>query len=129
MTKPLTDEELAALSGRDVRKLKNLPRRFPKMRGFGIAWFTAESWPRLLEIAADRSVLPDTFEEFERVAGARFNALAAAGHPLEKIVLDVAAVDRLADWCRELGRPVDADARSVFATVALTERDRRGGQA
>jgi hypothetical protein len=97
-----------------------------KLRGVGIAWFTAESWPRLLEIAADRDDLPPNFEAFERRAGERFDRHVANGLPLEKVLIDV---DALAAWCRELGMPVDNPSRSAFAALTLARRDAGAGNA
>jgi hypothetical protein len=97
-----------------------------KVRGVAIPWFTAHSWQQLLAVAADRVTLPDTFEEFERRAGARFDALVAAGHPLEKVLIDV---ERLVAWCQELGRPIDTGARAAFAAFTIAQRDSQAGNA
>jgi hypothetical protein len=97
-----------------------------QLRGLAIPWFTAQSWPRLLRVAADRWNLPDTFEEFERSAGKRFDDFVAQGHPCERVMIDV---DRLVAWCREQGRPVDGPARAAFAALTLAQRDRGAGRA
>ena len=87
-----------------------------------VAWFTAESWPRLLAVADDRENLHDTFDEFERTAGARVEAYRRQGISIEKVLLDV---DELAAWCRAERRPLDAMARAEFAAMALARRDMR----
>lgn len=106
------------------KTLRDVQERGLKLRGIGVPWFTAESWPRLLAIAADRADLPDTFEGFERRAGERFDRHVAAGQPLEKVLV---VVDQLAAWCRELGVSVDARARSVFAAVMLARQASQAG--
>jgi hypothetical protein len=123
----IDDAALAALCGRDVERLKDLADGRPKPERTGVPWFTPESWARLLEVAVDAPVLPASFAGFERLAGARFEALIAAGHPLEKVVFDVGAVDALVAWCEKVGRPVDADARSIFAAMLLAKRNRKAG--
>lgn len=100
-----------------------------QMRGVVVPWFTAESWVRLRQVADDRPTLDDTFAEFERRAGSRFDALVAAGHPLEKLVLSVDDVDRLAAWCRRSGRPLDGEARSAYAAMTMARRDQHAGTA
>jgi len=100
-----------------------------KLRGTSIAWFTAESWTRLLEVASDRWNLPDTFEEFERNATRRFDELVSRGHALERVVLTVEDVDALALWCRETGIPLDGHARATMAARKLAARDSKGGAA
>jgi hypothetical protein len=106
--------------------LLDLYSRGYKVRGVGIPWFAAHSWALLLAVAADRVSLPDTFEEFERHAGARFDALVTDGHPLEKVLIDV---ERLVAWCGELGRPIDAHARAAFAAITLAHQCSHAGNA
>lgn len=114
------------MSDRLGEALQQMHERGLKVRGIGIAWFTPESYQRLLAIAADRAELPETFEAWERRVTERFERRVAAGQPLEKVLIDV---DRLAAFCHELGCPVDVMARSAFTAITLGERDRGGGQA
>jgi hypothetical protein len=48
-----------------------------RLRCLAVPWFTAETWPELRRVAADHRNLPDTFAEFERMAGCRFAELKA----------------------------------------------------
>jgi hypothetical protein len=91
------------------------------LRGFGVPWFTAEDWPKLLAVAADRAALPDTFAEFEQIAGQRFNALRAQGAEIVKVTI---SVDELVAWCRAQRCPVDTTAWATFAAFILSRRDR-----
>ncbi len=90
------------------------------------SWFTADSWPRLLAIAADRASLPDTFEGFEKRAGERFDRHVAAGYPLERVLIDVTA---LAAFCAAQRIPVDSTGRATFAAFVLSQRDATAGRA
>ena len=103
-----------------------LTKRGAHIKGLAIPWFTAESWPKLLAVAADRSNLPDTFEEFDQRAGKRFEDFVAQGHPCEKVLIDV---DQLAAWCSDRGIPLDGNARAAFAGYLLAQRDASAGNA
>jgi hypothetical protein len=115
------------ISEKDNQRLQELAKLYPRaFRGVVIPWYTSESWPKMLDAAADRSRLHDTFEEFERSSAAKFNDLVAKGQPVEKIQLDVAA---LIAWCRAEGRPLDGMARHIFALLSVIERDKTAGHA
>ena len=97
-----------------------------RVRGMAVPWFAAEDWPRLLEASLDRHVLPATFEEFERIASERFDALVARGVPCERVLIDI---DQFVAWCQQQGIPCDMRARSGYALVLMRQRDSRGGHA
>jgi len=62
-----------------------------------VAWFDREQWHQLCEVAADRSKLDDTFEEWEadaRQALANLKSLGVDAEPFEVHVAD------LLQWCR-----------------------------
>lgn len=86
-----------------------------------VPWFTAETWPELLKVAADRDDLPDTFAEFELIAGRKFDQLRARGVSLQRVLISVA---ELSAWCRAQRQPVNAMTRAVFAAFVLMRRDR-----
>jgi hypothetical protein len=106
--------------------VERLNKQGSKLRGIAVPWFTAESWPRLLAIAADRDTLPATFEAFVERAGERFDRDVANGLPLEKVLIDPEA---LGSWCADLGRSCDGRARAMFAVVMLMQRDQLAGNA
>jgi hypothetical protein len=111
----------------DELLLQQLARRYPKLsRGAVFPWYTPDGWTKLRAAAADRDNLHDTFDEFEHASGARISDLVAAGHQVEKVVIDV---DALITWCAAKRRPLDSSARHVFAAITLTERDSRAGHA
>ena len=84
----------------------------------GVAWYRAEQWPRLLEVAVDRSELERTYDEWQVVATKGLADLARAGGRARKVEVDV---DELVEWCRSEGRPVDGAARAAFAAFKLKQ--------
>ena len=84
-----------------------------------VPWFTIETWPELLKVAADRATLPDTFVEFEQIAGGKFDRLRAQGVPLQKVLISVA---ELTAWCRANRCPVDGPGRAAFAAFVAMRR-------
>jgi hypothetical protein len=77
----------------------------------GIAWYKPEEWSHLLEIAADRDELEDTYEEWLLNAEMRLREMAEAGMNAMRVYIDV---DELQDWCIVQGRPLDGSARALF---------------
>jgi hypothetical protein len=118
---------MSALTDKDSQRLRELAERYPRLfGGVLLPWYTPDSWPKMREAAADRDNLYDTFEEFERSSTDTFNNLVAAGHPVEKVLIDV---DALIAWCKAEGRPLDSNARHIFAVLSVIERDKRAGHA
>jgi len=111
----------------DEHRLRALAQRYPKLfRGVVVPWYTPTSWPKMRAVAVDRENLHDTFEEFERASAARLKDVASAGHPVEKVEIDV---DALIAWCSAEKRPLNSMARQEFAMRTLIERDRKAGHA
>jgi len=84
----------------------------------GVAWYRAEQWARLLEVAVDRSSLERTHDEWQAMASRGLADLARTGVSARKVEVDV---DELVDWCRSEGRPVDGAARAAFAAWKLRQ--------
>lgn len=82
----------------------------------GLAWYTRESWHRLVEVADDRDALDDTFEDWERTALSAIRDIEALGRRIRKVPLDI---DALVVWCRENHRQVDSAARADFVAHLL----------
>ncbi len=87
----------------------------------GIAWYRREEWSRLLEIAADRDELEDTYEEWLHNAETRLHEMAEAGINPTRVYINL---DELQDWCIVQGRPLDGDARAVFTAEKLRQLDK-----
>jgi hypothetical protein len=115
------------ISEKDHQRMREFAKHYPRIfRGLIVPWFTAESWPKMCEAAADRSNLFDTFEEFERSVTASVDDAIAKGQPVEKIQIDV---DALIAWCKAEGRPLDGKARQMFGLLSVVERDKLAGHA
>jgi hypothetical protein len=82
----------------------------------GLAWYTREGWARLRELADDRDVLDDSFEDWERRALAAIRELESVGRQVHKVPVDI---DALEAWCREHGRALDSAARAEYASGLL----------
>ena len=94
----------------------------PNIDAIGVPWFTAETWPRLLEVcAAEADLMPDTYSEWIALAEPRFAQHVADGLPVERVLIDP---DEMADWCEVNDLPVDGKARAVFAAFVLARRAR-----
>jgi hypothetical protein len=93
------------------------------IRSIGVPWFTREQYEKLFKVTVDRATMLPNFDEFERIAGQRFDQHKARGLPVEKVPIDV---DEFVAWCQAEGRPIDAHARAEFAAVILILRDKVG---
>jgi hypothetical protein len=82
----------------------------------GIAWYRREEWSHLLEIAADRVELEDTYEEWLHNAEMRLHEMAETGINAMRVYINV---DELQDWCIVQGRPLDGSARAFFTAEKL----------
>lgn len=85
----------------------------------GVAWYRREQWERLLDIAADRDVLEDTYDEWQTLAEETLRNLAKKGIVPRKVDIDV---EELLSWCHSQHRPVDGKARSGFVAAKLQNR-------
>lgn len=86
-------------------------------------WLTEATYPRFLEVIADRQRFADDFEGWRERAQRQVDTLRARGVSVEKVLIDP---DELLAWCRANGRAVDTDARAHFAALKLMEKNRRG---
>ncbi len=93
----------------------------PNIQGVGVPWFTAETWPRLLEVVDDADLMPATYEEWIALVEPRFAQHRADGAPVERVYIEP---DELVEWCAVSDLPVDARGRSAFAAVVMARRDR-----
>ncbi len=89
----------------------------------GIAWYRPEEWPRLLEIAADRDELEDTYEEWLKNAETRLHQMVKAGINATRVYINI---DELQNWCIAQGCPIDASARAFFTAEKLRQFHKGG---
>lgn len=85
----------------------------------GVAWYRPEQWNRLLEIAADRDGLEDTYEEWLRFAERSLPQLSRHGILPQKVDIDV---EELLQWCNDQNCPVNASARVKFVAEKLVQQ-------
>ncbi len=84
----------------------------------GIAWFTPEQYELLLEYAADRDQLPNTYEEWLQKATDLLHFLHSKKYIVPKIDLDVHEV---VAWCKQLNIPFNSKARAQFTAERVRQ--------
>jgi hypothetical protein len=103
--------------GRRKRSTKSTASAGTSLRGVrGLAWFTPEQWPRLMEVSPDGGSLGKDHASWLAQAEQDFKRLKGIGVTIRKILVDV---DDLTAWCRGNRRPVDADARTLYVAEQL----------
>ncbi|MBN2011687.1 hypothetical protein JW960_20325 [candidate division KSB1 bacterium] len=91
----------------------------PRHMVVGIAWFRANQWERLREISVDKDDLETTFEQWHKMARKTLSKFRLQGMHVHKVDVDV---EELETWCQLEKRPVDAAARSEFASYKLQQQ-------
>jgi hypothetical protein len=89
----------------------------------GIAWYEAEQWEKLREIAADPEQLEDAHADWLRHAEQVERDLRRRGIIIRRIPIDLGA---LVAWCRRNNRPIDAAARAEFTSERIQRFDQPG---
>jgi hypothetical protein len=89
----------------------------------GIAWYRADQWTRLRDVAADPDVLEDSYEDWLVGAQRILVQMAVSGVQVRPVDVDV---DALVRWCETEGRLVDSAARAAYAVFEL-RRAHQGG--
>lgn len=87
-----------------------------------MTWWRPDTYPRLLDICADRKDLFPRFEEWRENAQKHFDELFAQGVPVVKVVIDP---EELLAWAKAQGRDIDGKARAEFATVVYQRNNTR----
>ena len=82
----------------------------------GIAWFEAEDYDQLRAGFDDGDKLQDTYQEWLEDAQRVFENVQLAGHRAEKVPIRLAEFSL---WCQIKGIPMDASARSMYASEAV----------
>jgi hypothetical protein len=87
----------------------------------GCAWYRADQWERLREIAADRETLEQTYEAWVENAEQALRNMRESGMRVEKVEVDL---EELLARCERRELEVDAHARALYAAEALRQRHR-----
>ncbi len=103
------------MNDRKVRK----HARYKNEPVIAFAWYRREEWERLREIAADRDVLEDTYDEWLRSARQTLLSLQAKGRRVQKTNI---GVEELLRWCQSRKVAVDGNARAEFAAAILQQQ-------
>lgn len=92
----------------------------PTTKPMVVAWFTKETFARFKEIYADPSELPDTFEQWLRIAEANLERAKQAGAVPDKIILDP---DAVLAWARANGLDVNHKTRQKFLATFIAPHE------
>lgn len=113
-------------AGKARKRARKVRRQSPPQDlAVGVAWFSREQWEALTEVVEDRSELDDTYEDWEEQAQEALATLRTQGFRPVQVPVDVAD---LVSWCRDQGRPVDAEARAAFVSHLMMSRGERQDQ-
>jgi hypothetical protein len=84
-----------------------------KVAIIGMVWYRDKpTYDRCMAMWPDRHTLPDTFDDFLKIAEEGRQYLINNGHVVVKAYIDP---DSFRQWCRDTGHNIDADARVDFA--------------
>src|SRR5438105_14571545 len=75
----------------------------------GVAWYSANQWEQLCEVAADPEQLEKTYQKWLVVAEQVCQKMEASGIAIVKVPVEV---QKLIDWSRERNVHVDGKARA-----------------
>ncbi len=96
--------------------MASIPKSFGgrPVRAIGIPWYGRQDYRRILEIMADRDVLPPTYDSWRQKADALERDLKRQGVVTVHAVIDP---ETFPEWCAARGLHVDAQARGEFANA------------
>ncbi|MGI4936317.1 MAG: hypothetical protein ACRYF5_06165 [Janthinobacterium lividum] len=77
-----------------------------------LPWYSERNYQRLMKIFTDATLLPPTFEKWQKLAEQNFQTEIAKGRTAIKVDIDP---DTFSEWCRLGGVDADAKARIRFA--------------
>lgn len=102
---------------------RKFPRRLatthaPTSQGVAFAWYDAQQWARLRDIAVDAEALDDTYDDWLKQAEDAVAELGARGVHAEKVAIDV---DAAAAWSAARGRPFNSRARAEYVAEVARE--------
>ena len=90
----------------------------PEEAAIGTAWYRRDQWPLLLETAADRSDLEETYDEWLMTIRHTIADMGSQGVRVIKVPIDM---EDLLDWCKLEGREQDGAARAAYTSKKLWE--------
>jgi hypothetical protein len=88
----------------------------------GIAWYRRGDWAELRALFTDADLLPDFFDDWERIARQAEQQAQRAG---KTVVRAEIRPRHFAEWCRATGRQPDAKARMDWANERAVAEHRK----
>lgn len=82
----------------------------------GIGWYQRDQYDKLLEAAADRDKLDDSYEAWTASAEKAIQNGVKAGMKMEKVYINV---DDLIAWCNEQSLALNGEARAKYVEYQL----------
>jgi hypothetical protein len=99
-----------------------MPTKFDHdLRAVGIVWYRQADWLRLRTLFPDAGKLPDTYAEWLTSAESLMAQLKRDGIAAERVLLDP---DSFSAWCTTRDLPLDAQARSQYASEVVATKHR-----
>jgi hypothetical protein len=89
----------------------------------GIAWYRAEDYRQILEVMADKAILPSTYRQWRKEAELRESDLKRLGNIVIRVIVDP---EIFPIWCRARGLNVDESARTAFVSEVAARQVREG---
>jgi hypothetical protein len=86
-----------------------------QLGGLSVAWYTPAAWARLE--AMPEAEIEKTYQEFVRASEGLMRAYAARGLRPRKMVIDVADIDGMIEWCHRQGYEIDGKGRAAYGVV------------
>jgi hypothetical protein len=85
----------------------------------GVAWYRAEQWQRLREVAADVENLEESHEAWLQTAESLLREGIPSDLTVEKVEVDI---EELLAWCIARNLPVDGKARTRYVSEKLRQK-------
>jgi hypothetical protein len=95
------------------RKSRRRSRAVSPVPLVGIAWYDADQWAKLKQVADDASEMDDSHELWRGNAERTEHVLSRRGFVTRRILIDV---DALVAWCQARNKPVNGASRAEYTT-------------
>ncbi|THB73547.1 MAG: hypothetical protein D6B25_15135 [Desulfobulbaceae bacterium] len=84
-----------------------------------MVWYPENQYDEIKELCADTHLLPPTYEAWLKMAEEMVKKVENSGDLVAKVTLDK---DIFVAWCKEKGKTMDAEARTLFAIEAIQKQ-------
>ncbi len=90
------------------------------LQGIAIPFFTETQWVAARSVMEDGATFHDNYAEFVQRVVQTEARLRSQGQATIRVNIEP---DTFAQWCRDLGRKVDAESRSVYAALIAAKNE------